>query len=189
MADETIAALIPIEDGSDAEAKPLRQNFKYLDDRITAQATNISNKESISHKGAANGYCPLDPNAKIPDTYLSNFSDEIYTRLDEISDEITAVADSKISATKGNNWVKLSNGLIMQWGYDGNMGHRTVKQITFPKPYSSWYIVAGASSYEQTRGDKGASWRAFDTGNKSWFSLGSDFEQWNATVFWLAIGY
>lgn len=88
MADETIAALIPIEDGDDAKAKPLRQNFKYLDDRITAQATNISNKESISHKGAANGYCPLDTNAKIPDTYLSNFSSSIDGRLNEFEETI-----------------------------------------------------------------------------------------------------
>lgn len=95
---------------------------------------------------------------------------------------------SKLSATSGNDWVKLSNGLIIQWGYVSGMGNGSTRKITLPTPFVKGYIVVGSSTYQQTRGDKGSTWRAYDTNNLSWFTLGSSFEQWSAEISWLAIG-
>jgi len=81
MSDDIIQSLNVIEDGSTATAKALRENFTYLDNRITNTLTNISGKEVVSSKGTANGYCPLDSNAKVPSTYLSNTLDNITPHL------------------------------------------------------------------------------------------------------------
>lgn len=82
MADEKITAIVDIEDGAIAKAKTLRQNFRYLEDKVTAYSTTISNKESLSSKGNANGYCPLDSTTKIPYKY---FPDALFTTISEAS--------------------------------------------------------------------------------------------------------
>ena len=70
MADEPINELITIADGSNAEAKPLRQNFTYLQSLITQQQSGLENKLSTSAKGAANGVCPLNASSKINSDYI-----------------------------------------------------------------------------------------------------------------------
>lgn len=74
MSDEDIQSLITIEDGSYANAKPLRQNFNYLDNKINEKITYVANKESMSNKGGANGYCPLDSKAQVPLSNLGNIT-------------------------------------------------------------------------------------------------------------------
>jgi hypothetical protein len=74
MSDEDIQSLIVIEDGSNANAKPLRQNFNYLDNKINEKITYVANKESMSNKGGANGYCPLDSKAQVPLSNLGNIT-------------------------------------------------------------------------------------------------------------------
>lgn len=114
MADEDVSSLIPIEDGSLAKAKPLRQNFTYLDNRITAQASNISNKESMSRKGAPNGYCPLDNAGKVPASYLTLILGAIYTvggvYITTVDSETCPIA----SLIPNSTWEKVASGRVLQ---------------------------------------------------------------------------
>lgn len=106
---------------------------------------------------------------------------------------ITNISDSsKLSSTQrlsgGSGYCRLSNGLLIQWGWVDGMGNGTTRKVTLPTAYTTGYIVVGSSGYEQTRGDKGSTWRAYDTTNLTWFTLQSHFEQWSASIMWLAIG-
>lgn len=95
MADEPINELIPIPDGGDAEAKPLRQNFTYLDNQIKSLKSNLDNKVTTSSIDAANGICPLNANRKIPDGNID------YTNIDK---KITTLGNTCVK-TSGNQTV------------------------------------------------------------------------------------
>jgi hypothetical protein len=128
--DESIASLIEIEDGSDAVAKTLRQNFKYLDDRITAQATNISNKETTSHKNAANGYCGLDANGSIPETILTKVTSSIVGAIFRVNSiYVTTDTDSTTcpiaSLIPGSTWVLVAANKAL-WTGSGSNANTTI---------------------------------------------------------------
>ena len=95
MADEPINELIPIPDGGDAEAKPLRQNFTYLDNQIKSLKSNLDNKVTTSSIDGANGICPLNSNRKIPDGNID------YTNIDK---KITTLGNTCVK-TSGNQTV------------------------------------------------------------------------------------
>lgn len=128
--DESIASLIEIEDGSDAVAKTLRQNFKYLDDRITAQATNISNKETTSHKNAANGYCGLDSNGSIPETILTKVTSSIVSAIYPVN-SIYVTTDTNsttcpiASLIPGSTWVLVAANKAL-WTGSGSNANTTI---------------------------------------------------------------
>lgn len=44
---------------------------------INELVTSVAGKESLSNKGAANGYAPLDGSTKIPSTYLPGYVDDV----------------------------------------------------------------------------------------------------------------
>ncbi len=112
MADERISALIPIPDGGDAEAKPLRQNFTYLDERINLLSSAIANKETLSSKGRANGYCPLDSYSQIPISYLNSF-------LENISPSLLPVGAIMMwsTTTPPENWIAMVGQSITNEAY------------------------------------------------------------------------
>lgn len=128
--DESIASIIEIEDGSDAVAKTLRQNFKYLDDRITAQATNISNKETTSHKNAANGYCGLDSNGSIPETILTKVTSSIVSAIYPVN-SIYVTTDTNsttcpiASLIPGSTWVLVAANKAL-WTGSGSNANTTI---------------------------------------------------------------
>ena len=126
MADEDVSSLVPIEDGELAKAKPLRQNFKYLDDKITSQATSISNKESLSRKGAPNGYCPLDSSGKVPSTYLTLILGALY-RVGSIY-ITTEVSDTCpiASLIPGSTWEKAGEGRVLQCADSNHAPNTTI---------------------------------------------------------------
>lgn len=154
MADETIAALIPIEDGDDAKAKPLRQNFKYLDDRITAQATNISNKETISQKNTANGYCGLNANGSLPNDVLSKVTNSIVGAIYPVGSIYVTTDTSSTcplaSLITGSQWELKGQGRVLQ-GADSNHAPNTTIAAglpnitgTFPAIEDSDNLYSGA---------------------------------------------
>ena len=161
MADEIIAALIPIEDGADAEAKPLRQNFKYLDDRITAQATNISNKESISQKNTANGYCGLNANGSLPNDVLSKVTNSIVGAIYPVGSIYVTTDTSSTcplaSLITGSQWELKGSGKVLQ-GADSNHAPNTTIAAGLPN------ITAGVQ-HKDTDYDHGiairSAWGAF----------------------------
>ena len=144
MADEDVSSLVPIEDGELAKAKPLRQNFKYLDDKITSQATSISNKESLSRKGAPNGYCPLDSSGKVPSTYLTLILGALY-RVGSIY-ITTEVSDTCpiASLIPGSTWEKAGEGRVLQCA-DSNHAPNTTIPAGLPNIWGqagAWERVA-----------------------------------------------
>lgn len=143
MADEEIASLIVIEDGDLAKAKPLRQNFNYLDNRITSQSTLISNKETLSHKGVANGYCPLDNNGKVSTTYLSTLLGAIYpvggVYITTVDSETCPIA----SLIPNSTWEKVASGRVLQGADEEHEAGTTIAaglpNITGTiRPYAQW---------------------------------------------------
>jgi hypothetical protein len=128
--DEPISHIIDIEDGSDAVAKTLRQNFKYLDDRITTQATNVLNKETLSNKNKPNGYCGLDANGYIPETILTNVTSSIVGAIYPVS-SIYVTTDTNsttcpiASLIPGSTWelVAADNAL---WTGNGSNANTTI---------------------------------------------------------------
>lgn len=98
---------------------------------------------------------------------------------------------SKLSATSGRDWVKLSNGLIIQWKSQNGFGKGTQKTITWSTPFSGHYIVAGSANYQQTAGDKGSTWAILSWNNTS-VTVRSAFEQGTGhgdTINLIAAGY
>lgn len=128
--DESIASIIEIEDGSDAVAKTLRQNFKYLDDRITAQATNISNKETTSQKNAPNGYCGLDTNANLSPSVLAKVTSSIVGAIYPVN-SIYVTTDTNsttcpiASLIPGSTWVLVAANKAL-WTGDGTNANTTI---------------------------------------------------------------
>lgn len=145
MADEDVSSLVPIEDGELAKAKPLRQNFKYLDDKITSQATSISNKESLSRKGAPNGYCPLDSSGKVPSTYLTLILGALY-RVGSIY-ITTEVSDTCpiASLIPGSTWELVSAGRVLQ-GADNEHAVGTTIAAGLPNVTGTIHFAAGAGN-------------------------------------------
>lgn len=159
-------------------------------EKITADETNDNNRYLLGVAQDTSGELQ-----NYVDTQLESFQTSLNTQISSINTQISAVnalANSKISATQslsgGSGYCRLSNGLLLQWGWVSGMGNGTVKTVTLPTAYTTGYVVVGAGTYEQTRGDKGSTWRAYDTGNLSWFHIQSHFEQWSANVMWLTIG-
>lgn len=91
MSDEQITQLINIEDGSLAKAKPLRQNFKFLDDNITANTIAINNLRTLISTTVNTAVNGVIQNFKTqPSTnYINGFT-------------ITKTNNSTISVTKGS---------------------------------------------------------------------------------------
>lgn len=175
MADEPINELIPIPDGGDAEAKPLRQNFTYLDNQIKSLKSNLDNKVTTSSIDAANGICPLNSNRKIPDGNVdyTNIDKKITTlgntcvktsgnqtingtkdfkgttKVPASTTDGTALQNTKI-VKGGNGYCKLGNGLIIQWGASSTHqsdGRYTV--VSYPIAFSSdssYRVISNALS-------------------------------------------
>jgi hypothetical protein len=160
-------------------------------DKITAEETNDNNRYLLSAAQDTSGELQ-----QYIETQLNQFQNTLNAQISSINAQISAananinnLNNSKLSAELYGNSIRFSNGLIIQWGFIGGMGNGTVATITLPRPFPNGvYAVAGAASYEQTRGDKGSTWRAYDF-NTTWFHLQSHFEQWAGAIWWIAIGW
>lgn len=88
-----------------------------------------------------------------------------------------------------NGYVKLGNGIILQWGTFASGNYGATKTVTFPTAFtSSNYQVVLSSNYQQTAGDKGSSC-AVTAKSTSNFTFRCGFQQTTATVYYVAIGY
>lgn len=118
MSDERITSLIPIEDGSEAEAKPLRQNFTYLDERINTMSSGVSNKETLSAKNQPNGYCGLDANGNVAQTVLSKVIASVLGSLFPVGGLYVVGFDSTTCPIAplipGSTWEKVGFGEVLQ---------------------------------------------------------------------------
>lgn len=124
MADN-ISSLIPIDTGSLADSETLNNNFNYLNNKIINLALNINSVEKITNKGVANGYCPLDSNGSVPNSFLNNISTTINQQISSLNSQISSlntqintVNNQTKSAYKTNNatitlnaWVDLKSWL------------------------------------------------------------------------------
>ena len=92
--------------------------------------------------------------------------------------------------TSASGYCKFPDGLIIQWGRVTGMGDGTEKTVTLPTPFTTTnYSISGSTSYHQTSGDKGSSWRVYTLSTTS-FKIQSAFEQsGNNIIYWSAIGY
>ena len=104
MADNDITELNVIEDGSLAQAQPLRENFTFLQNQITACNSGLGNKISTGARGAANGVCPLNSSSKVPSNYL----DAADTQADNNNSTKIATTAFVKKATDGQ-WVRISS--------------------------------------------------------------------------------
>jgi hypothetical protein len=108
-----------IEAGDSADANIIMDNFRVLQNSISDTTQSVSNKESISMKNAAGGYCGLDNNGKIPSERIG--SDIITTILSSIypvgSIYITESSSDTCpiaSLIPGSTWEKIEKSRVLQ---------------------------------------------------------------------------
>lgn len=160
-------------------------------DKITADETNDNNRYLLGVAQDTSGELQ-----NYIDTQLNQFQNNLNTQISSINTqiaEVTALANTKISATKSNasnGFCKLSNGLIIQWHASWGWGNGTVQWVTWATPFSGWYQVVGSTNYEQTAGDKGSSW-AVRQMNNAGAEIRSEFGQsgHGDCIRLIAIGY
>ena len=158
-------------------------------DKITADETNDNNRYLLGVAQDTSGELQ-----NYIDTQLNQFQNNLNTQISSINTqiaEVTALANTKISATKSNSgsgYCKLSNGFIIQWLTVDGMGNGTVKNVTWATPFSGWYQVTGSATYEQTAGDKGSSWSVRSMWNTG-ATIRSEFAQSVASIRLVAVGY
>lgn len=104
-----------------------------------------------------------------------------------VGKSISYIVETFVEGTSG--YLLFSDGCKIQWGKTAKGGNGSVMTITLLKEFSdSNYIIAGSATYNQTAGDKGSSWRAYDQ-QPTQFKIGTEFSQQTANVSWIAIGY
>lgn len=183
MADN-ISSLIPIDTGSLADSETLNNNFNYLNNKIINLALNINSVEKITNKGVANGYCPLDSNGSVPNSFLNNISTTINQQISSLSSQIatkaplsnpTLTGTVKVPLTKLNNvtytsygpaigvesivkgasgYIKMGNGIIIQWGRQDSGGHSYNKKYSLPTAFSSNKYKVVANLYNTNDSDR-----------------------------------
>lgn len=84
---------------SDADQHPISA--------ITGLQTALDGKESLSNKGIANGYCPLDATAKVSSTYLPSYVDDVI--------EASLYALLPITGETGKIYVTLDTNKTYRW--------------------------------------------------------------------------
>lgn len=176
MADN-ISSLTPIDTGSLADSETLNNNFNYLNNRIINLAQSINSVEKITNKGVANGYCPLDSNGSVPNSFLSNISTTINQQISSLNSQIatkaplsnptltgtvkvpnnaavgTAIATAAISKS-ASGYLKMGNGIIIQWGRQNSGGHSYNKKYSLPTAFSSTNYKVVANLYNTDDSDR-----------------------------------
>lgn len=105
MTDERTAVLnlpLPSLDNS------LEQDLSRLRAAFTAIDTAFPSKQSVSEKGAANGYAPLDSMGKVPAGNLPSFVDDVL--------EVANLAALPVTGEAGKIYVTLDTGRTYRWG-------------------------------------------------------------------------
>lgn len=74
---------------------------------ITGLTSALTGKENLSDKGAANGYAPLDANAKVPAANLPSYVDDVL--------EFANVAAFPASGETGKIYVAIDTGKVRRW--------------------------------------------------------------------------
>lgn len=105
--------------------------------------------------------------------YLSGVTSAIQTQL-----------NNRLTASAGDDWVKLSNGLIIQWGRVTG-GASTTPSITFPKAFTSATSFSFVSA-PYNASNTNASTEHVKSYSKTGVTLFSG-PNWNP-IFWMAIG-
>ena len=145
MSDEPISQIIVIEDGAEAKAKPLRQNFNFLNNQITSLQSSLNNKETTSAKNAANGYCGLDSNGKLPQSVKGDAISATVSAIYPVGSIYLTTSTSGTcpiaSLISGSTWVKVGSGRVLQ-GADNNHQPNTTIEAGLPN-LSGWVQGAG----------------------------------------------
>lgn len=198
------SSLTPIAEGAVADSATLRNNFTYLDNRITNLASTVSSVEKITNKNKPNGYCGLDANSRIsssnmPSNYLdsvnSNIS-SINTQISSINTQMSNINSSKLSVAKSGTsgdigYVKFSNGLIVQWGKENSGGHSYNHKYTLATSFATKTYKVIANLYNTDNSDR--VFYVIKTLEKSYFyarAQGVESGSGGTTACgWIAIGF
>lgn len=107
----------------------------------------------------------------------------INTKLDEVSN----IANSKLSATTGGNgYIRFSNGLIIQWGYIGISGDPQTVTTSLPTAFSNtnYRVCVTATGMNDWWNEWGLGTLSKSTTNFSVYAKTK-----NKPLEWIAIGY
>lgn len=106
--------------------------------KVTAEETNENNlllKEWALDNSQSEAY--IDGKIATLTSNLNSQISSLNTQIGNINGQITNLNNNKLSATQsisGNGYIKLSNGVIVQWG-TGTMKNANTT-ITFPTPFT-----------------------------------------------------
>lgn len=187
--------LEPIGYGSLASSELLNDNFTYLDDAVKSAVAQIHANDSNFESQLAT----LNTNLS---NRIGDLEDETGSAISDLQEQTDAIVNNNpVSANQSfsdtKNYIKFNNPadsskqVIIQWGFVTGMGQGTEKTVSLKTDFTSGssYVVSGSSSYYQSSGDKGSSWRVHTLSSAS-FKIQSRFEQSsNNTIYWVAIGY
>lgn len=104
--------------------------------------------------------------------------------LDGVTSAIQTQLNNRLTASSGDDWVKLSNGLILQWGRVTG-GASTTPSVTFPKAFTSATSFSFVSA-PYNASNTNASTEHVKAYSKTGVTLFSG-PNWNP-IFWIAIG-
>ncbi len=163
-------------------------------DKLTIEETNHNNlllKGWALDNSASQAYI----NTKMAElsTSLNASITSINTQISSLNNQISGLNNSALKQTafsKSNNgYLKMSNGLIIQWGYFTAPSYRTTKEIPLNTAFTNDnYKVFYGGRYAQTAGEKGSSCATRSKSNNK-FVFYSGFEGSTPTVYYFAIGY
>ena len=124
-----------IQPGDTADADIIMDNFQYLRNLVTANGQSIANKETISNKNAAGGYCGLDNTGKISsdkvpqevfDTIVRQALQTIYPVGSLYITTSTSGTCPIASYIVGSTWTKVGSGKVLQGADSSHAPNTTI---------------------------------------------------------------
>ncbi|ULO09679.1 hypothetical protein H1230_13415 [Paenibacillus sp. 19GGS1-52] len=116
--------------------------FNYLDGVTSAIQTQITSKQSISEKGAVNGYAPLDANGFLPATYSGAITGDITSAAGSSVSAITAgvIVNADVNAAANIDATKIGTGIVSttEFNYLDGVTSSIQTQIAAKLPTASY---------------------------------------------------
>ena len=164
-------------------------------DENTAVDTNVINPQYVNKvSGAtANNLASLDVNGNLLDSGISKSNVALKSDIPDVSKFITSGSLTSSSATNVKSWgVKLSSGLIFNWGYVTPANDGT--PVSFPVPFTTTTYSIGATNYSvNTSQCRALAVYTYNTASfvckGQWSQNSSGITSGDVTFRWVAIGY
>ena len=185
---EIPADYVKYDENTAVDTNVINPNYATKDD-----IPDISNLIAKVSGATANNLASLNSSGDVVDSGISKSNVALKSNIPDVSKFITSGSLTSLNGTKGKSWgVKLSSGLIFNWGYVTPENSGTA--VSFAVPFTTTTYSIGATNYTvNTSQCRALAVYTYNTASfvckGQWSQNSSGITSGDVTFRWVAIGY